>query len=69
MQDVRQQRIHDACGQLVRYGHPFYDEIAEVLDLLTDINDHLWHSRMKELTVQNVEKIKGLLDKIVELQN
>lgn len=62
-------RFNNAVSQLERYGNgPFSEEIIEILEVLSDINDDLFHDRMKSLTVANVDKIKVLADKILEVE-
>jgi hypothetical protein len=65
MRNTRLDRTRDAFGQLLRYGDPFCEEIVDILEVLTDINDDLWHSRLSSLTQANSDKIKVLLDKLV----
>lgn len=53
-----EQRTEDAYNQLVRYGGvPCREEIVEIIEILSDINDDLYHDRDFSLTVENIEKI------------
>lgn len=58
-------RTQNACDQLTRYGGGVASaELADVLDVLTDINDDLWHGRDQALIKEQVEKAKKLLDAV-----
>lgn len=65
MNGSRYTRTEEAFDQLTRYGDVFCDEIVNILEVLADINDDLWHSRLHSLTQANVNKIKLLLDSLV----
>jgi len=61
----RADRTRNACDQLTRYGGAvFNNEVADVLDALTDINDDLWHGRDPNLICKQVDKAKALLDAV-----
>lgn len=62
------QRTDDICGQLTRYsGEVASEELADLLDVIVDINDDLWHGRDASLLVENIAKAKTLLDEIKPL--
>lgn len=58
-------RTHAACAQLTRYSEQVYSkDLLELLEVITDINDDLYHIRDKSFTIENCSKAKQLLDKI-----
>lgn len=57
----------DACAQLVRYGGGVFDDsLLSALQAFTDLNDDIWHARHKSIIVDDVNKIKQLLDKVLD---
>lgn len=55
-------RTQDACTQLERYGYIFSHELADIVWLLTDINDDLWHGREPAGIKADIRKCRELLD-------
>lgn len=60
-----QTRTEDACAQLVRYsGSVENDNLADLLDYLTDMNDDFYHGRHPKIIMEKIAKMKDVLDKI-----
>lgn len=58
-------RTKNACDQLTRYGGEVASsELADVLDVITDINDDICNGRDKAIIKQQIEKAKALLDAV-----
>lgn len=66
MSDTLTYRTRDACAQLTRYGGGVAsEELADVLDTLTDLNDDMHHGRADSLVQEQVEKMKAQLDRVL----
>lgn len=58
-------RTRNACDQLMRYGGGVATaQLADVLDVLADINDDIQHGRNPTLIRGQVERAKALLDAV-----
>lgn len=54
-----------ALGQLTRYCNAVYsEELLDLLDIISTINDDLYNSREQSLIVESVTRAKEVLDKI-----
>ena len=66
---ARSYRTEVVCDQLTRYsGEVISDELLDVLDVITEINDDLWHDRDTALILEGIEKAKGLLNILAATQ-
>ena len=58
-------RTRNACDQLTRYsGAVDNEELADLLDKLTDLNDDMCHGRSATIIRQQIAEMKALLDQI-----
>jgi hypothetical protein len=65
MRFIMCRRTDDICGQLQRYGGVCSDTLLDVLDVIVTINDDLCHGRHQDLIKEEIEQVKGLLDKVL----
>lgn len=62
-------RMPCAGEQLRRYSSSVAsEELMQALEQLTELNDDLWHRREKKLILEQIEKIKQLLDRVAEVE-
>lgn len=65
IQGVLESRTTEVCEQLTRYsGHVFNPELLDVLEMLAEINDDLYHARSSDLIQFQIRSAKTLLDKL-----
>ena len=58
-------RTRFVCSQLTRYGNSvFCIELAELLDVVAEINDDLNHARTGDLLLERINEAKAVLDKL-----
>jgi hypothetical protein len=60
------ERTDEVCGQLQRYSGVCNSNLLDALEIITDINDNLWHCRRPELTLALIKTAKRLLDKVAD---
>lgn len=66
MMTTEELELRDAFDQLARCGGGCESSLVmELINVVVEINDNLAHSRSRACTQEEVEKAKGLLDRIV----
>ncbi len=45
-----------------RYGSPWSDQIDKIADLLTEIDDDMHNTRLKQFSIDNIQAIRQCLD-------
>ncbi len=59
-------RLQDAFGQFTRYGSSLEsDELLEVVETLTDINDSMAHGRTADCVREDADEAKKQIDAMV----
>ena len=61
-EQLRLFRLKDAMGQFARYSYPWNDEIVEVIQLLTNVDDDLHNGMSSECIDESLRRVQDALD-------
>lgn len=63
------ERLEAAMGQLERYGGAPDARILSLIELLTDINDDIWHMRNPTMAINKARDLLNRIEQMPDLES